>query len=259
MGASQTVLQQAIAQMTRGSIPFILLIAGTFGSLGNLITFTSRQLRHNSCAFYLLCTSTFELLTICFGLISRIADQFGSTLQSQSRVYCKIRYYLALTFPTIATFLLLMTAIDRSMSTSLDARKRAFSQLRVAYRIVPLVVAFCMIICVHTLIFVDHRPACIPQPGSYALFYSVFLIVAVSVAPNSLLLLFGSWTIRNIKTARHRAGTTVIISVQQRRKHKTEAQFLIVRDHSANDCRSTSLPLSFRWLFHKRSSLSSLI
>jgi hypothetical protein len=122
-----TSAEYNIEQITKGIIyvaPFILLIVGTLGCMGNLITFTSRQLSNNSCAFYFLSTATFELLTLTFGLISRIADQYGSVLQRQSRAYCKIRYYFALTFPTIATYLLLMAAIDRCMSTSIVVRYR---------------------------------------------------------------------------------------------------------------------------------------
>lgn len=260
MGSSQSVLQYLIYQMSRGAIPFILLFFGTFGALGNLVTFTSKQLRNNSCAFYLLCTTMFELLTVSFGLISRIADQFGSALQSESRVYCKIRYYLALTFPTIATFLLVMTAIDRRMSTSVDARTRAFSQLRVAHRLAPLVIAICMIACSHTLVFVDHQPSCIPQPGSYALFYSVFILAFASFLPNTLLLFFGSWTVRNVKRSRHRARSTIIFSAQQRRKQRTDTQFLIVSErhvHAADAVLSSAV--SLRWSCHKRSSHSWLM
>jgi hypothetical protein len=228
MNTTQAVLQQGIYQMTRGCVPFILLFVGTFGSIGNFLTFTSKQLRNNSCAFYFLCTAMFELLTICFGLISRIADQFGSLLQSQSRAYCKIRYYLAVTFPTVATYLLLMAAIDRCMSTSARSQYRTFSQLKMAHRLVPLVIILCMIACSHTLIFVDHQPACLPQPGTYSLFYSIYLISFSSVLPNGLLLSFGLWTIRNVKKIRHSIVPTILVSHRQRRKQKTDTQFVVV-------------------------------
>ena len=104
--------------MIRGVFPFALLFIGTFGSCGNFITFTSKRLRNNSCTFYFLWTAIFELLTICFGLISRIAHQFGSKLQNESKIYCKIRYYFALTFPSVATYLLLMAAY-RSMHVNI--------------------------------------------------------------------------------------------------------------------------------------------
>ena len=228
MNSTPTVLQEAIQQLTRGSIPFILLALGSLGSLGNFMTFTSRQLRRNSCAFYFLSTAMFELLTISFGLGSRIADQFGSTLQSTSRFYCKVRYYFALGFPTVASYLLLMTAVDRSMLTSPNVRCRAFSQLRTARRTVPCVITLCMVACSHTLFFVDHQPSCLVQPGAYSLFYSIFLIIFAGILPNALLLGFGLQTIRNIKKAWNRRTPTTVVSEQQQRRQKTEHQLIIV-------------------------------
>ncbi|CAF1537236.1 unnamed protein product [Adineta ricciae] len=227
MSSTQTILEQALYQMTKGFVPFLLLLLGAFGSLGNIITFTSRSLRNNSCAFYFLSTATFELLTVSFGLISRIADQFGSLLQSQSRIYCKVRYYFALLFPTVATYLLLMVTIDRCLSTSANPRYRSVSQIKVAYRMVPFVIILCMIACSHTLVFVDHRPSCLPEPGPYSLFYSIYLISFSSVLPNLLLLVFGFWTISNIRKARYRTAPSVaIIEQQQRNRQNVEAQFI---------------------------------
>jgi hypothetical protein len=220
-----------LEQITNGIIyiaPFILLIVGTSGCLGNLITFTSRQLNKNSCAFYFLSTTIFELLTLSFGLISRIADQYGSVLQKQSRIYCKIRYYFALTFPTIATYLLLMAAIDRCMSTSIAVKYRRFSRLKIAHRMVPLVIIMCMIGCSHTLIFVDHQPLCLPQLGLYSLFYSIFLIGFCSLLPNGLLLFFGIKTIRNVKKVRYHTRQMVMMSQYQQRLQTTNTQFIIV-------------------------------
>ncbi|CAF4151083.1 unnamed protein product, partial [Adineta steineri] len=224
MSSTEYILQQIIYQMTQGALPFILLLIGTSNSMGNLITFTSKQLRSNSCGFYILCMTIFELLTISFGLISRIADQYGSTLVNQSRMYCKIRSYFVLCFPTTATYLLLMAAIDRYISTFVSVRCRAFIQLKVAHRMAPLVIILCMVICSHTLIFVDHQPTCGPQLGSYGLFYSVFLIVIGGVLPNFLLVLFGFWTIRNVKASRRR-----VVALQYlQHKQKRDAQLVLM-------------------------------
>lgn len=228
-----TSAEYNIEQITKGIIyvaPFILLIVGTLGCMGNLITFTSRQLNNNSCAFYFLSTATFELLTLTFGLISRIADQYGSVLQRQSRAYCKIRYYFALTFPTIATYLLLMAAIDRCMSTSVVVRYRKFSRLKIAHRLVSLVIIICMIACSHTLIFVDHQPLCLPRSGRYALFYSIFLIGFCSLLPNGLLLFFGIKTIRNVKKVRHQMRQTIMMFQYQQRLQRTNTQFATVSE-----------------------------
>ncbi|CAF1269894.1 unnamed protein product [Adineta steineri] len=88
----------------------------------------------------------------------------------------------------------------------------------------PLVIILCMVICSHTLIFVDHQPTCGPQLGSYGLFYSVFLIVIGGVLPNFLLVLFGFWTIRNVKASRRR-----VVALQYlQHKQKRDAQLVLM-------------------------------
>lgn len=224
MSSSQVSLQY-LTNIIIYICPIVLLFVGTFGCLGNLITFTSKKLNKNSCVSYLLSTSFFELLTITFGLISRIADQYGSPLQKQSRIYCKIRYYFALTFPTIVTFLLLMAAIDRCMSTSKSFKYRSICQMKVAYRLIPIVIVFCMIACSHTLIFVDNQPSCFVQPGIYSLFYSIFLTVFCNLLPNSLLLIVSLWTIRNKRQAQNRIVQITALTRQQR----ANTQFIRVK------------------------------
>ena len=95
------------------TINFISLIIGTFGSIFNLVIFTAPQLRRNACVFYLLCANIFQLVSILFIVPTRMAlDSFGSRLENESLIFCKIRYYLVLTLPELATYYL-----GRSMET----------------------------------------------------------------------------------------------------------------------------------------------
>ena len=43
-------------------IPLLTIIIGIFGSLCNIIIFTSIKFRYNSCVFYLLCSTIFDLI-----------------------------------------------------------------------------------------------------------------------------------------------------------------------------------------------------
>ncbi|CAF3544318.1 unnamed protein product [Rotaria sp. Silwood1] len=120
--------------------PIILLTVGIFGCLCNFLTFTSRQLRENSCAFYFLCSAIFEFLSITFGLSTRLAaDHFDYDLQNSNRIFCKFRAYYVSSIPLIATYFILLSAIDRYMSSSTDVYLRSFSKIKVAYRNMMLV------------------------------------------------------------------------------------------------------------------------
>ncbi|CAF1252113.1 unnamed protein product [Adineta steineri] len=207
---------------------FILIPVGSFGCLFNIIIFTSKQLKKNSCAFYFLCTSLFELCILCFGGISRLAtEHFGSTLISQNRMYCKIRSYLMTAIGTIAVYFVLLAAIDRCMATSIHVRYRAFSQIKIAHRIVIGTIIIGIVISIHSFIFFEPQLGCIPQPGVYALFYSVYLIVCTSILPDSLILIFSLWTFQNIKRARLRnVANQTINALHQQRMQKTESQLV---------------------------------
>ncbi|CAF3655447.1 unnamed protein product [Rotaria sp. Silwood1] len=215
--------------------PIILLVIGIIGCLCNFLTFTSRQLRKNSCAFYFLCSSLFEFLTITFGLTSRLAaDHFGYNLQNTNRIFCKFRAYFVSSIPLIATYLILLSAIDRCMSSSIHIYLRSFSQIKIAYRNVGIVIIIGFISCLHILIFYDLRPKCATLPGIYAIFDGMFVIFWLGLIPHALMLIFGLFTLINIRQARQRRikklenKNIYIYQKQYRNSHKTDTQLIIM-------------------------------
>jgi len=201
--------------------PIILLIFGTISCLCNFLTFTSRKLRQNSCAFYFLCSSIFELLSITFGLITRLyADHFGGNLQNTNRFYCKFRAYFVSSIPLISTYFVLLSAIDRYMSSSIHARLRSFSQIKIAYRLFIIVIIIGLISCSHILISYDLRPKCSTLPGTYAIFDGMFVVFWLGIIPHLLMLIFGLITLINIRQKR--------FNKQQRNNQKTDTQLIIV-------------------------------
>ena len=216
--------------------PIILLVVGIIGCLCNFLTFTSRQLRRNSCAFYFLCSAIFELLAITFGLISRLtADHFSSNLQNTNRIYCKFRAYFITAIPLIATYLVLLSSIDRCMSSSVYARFRLFIQMKVAYRCVASAIGISLVSCSHILISYDLRPKCATLPGAYAMFDSMFVVFWFGIIPHMLMLIFGFVTLVNIRRARQQKITKLQTNVehinqkQRRPEQKTDKQLILVR------------------------------
>ncbi len=229
MSTTELDLQLATNWMTTISL-FFLIFLGLFGCFCNIIIFTSKQLKKTSCAFYFLCTTLFESFILSFGGISRLAtEHFGSTILNQNRIFCKIRSYLITTWSTLATYLILMAAIDRCMATSIHVRYRAFSQKKIASRIVLIMIIFTMILNVHVLIFFELQPSCIPQPGIYAVFYSVYLIIFDGILPDGLILIFALFTFRNVKKLRLRvAANSMVNTARQLSQQRMEIQLVVV-------------------------------
>lgn len=212
-------IEKLTAQMTLYG-PILLLIIGTIGCACNLLTFTSKKLRENSCAFYFLCASIFEFLTITFGLGTRLAaDHFGNQLQNTNAFYCKFRAYFVTVIPLIGTYFILLSAIDRCMSSSRHARLRLFSQMMVAYRAAIAVILLGMITCSHILLSYNLRPKCSTLSGYYAIFDGMFVVFWLGVLPHLFMWIFGSITLINIRRVRRRNRNT---------NDKTERQLIIV-------------------------------
>ncbi|CAF1319252.1 unnamed protein product [Rotaria sp. Silwood1] len=126
------ILNQVISQITL-YVPYFTIIIGTVGSFCNLLTFTSRQLRKNACAFYFLCSTIFDLIYITFGASTRlISDHYSYVLPRRSSVFCKWRTYLAVAIPALATFFLTLASIDRCLLTSHLRKWRKLSHISIA-------------------------------------------------------------------------------------------------------------------------------
>ncbi len=215
--------------------PIILLVIGIIGCLCNFITFTSPQLRKTSCTFYFLLSAVFELLSITFGLISRFAaDHLGSTLINTDRVYCKLRAYLVSALPLAATYLVLLASIDRCMSSSVSARLRSFSQLKVAYGASAFAAVLAFASCAHILVGYDLRPRCGALPGVFAMYDGMFVVFWLGILPHMLMLAFGCVTLMNVRRTKRRiamkpTANAAVATQQQRRDQKTDTQLIAVR------------------------------
>ncbi|CAF0820483.1 unnamed protein product [Adineta ricciae] len=229
MSSSEQSLRFITDQMTTISL-FLLLVIGPFGCFCNILTFTSKQLTKNPCAFYLLCTTIFELCIVCFGGVSRLAaEYFGDKLLSQNQFYCKLRSYLITGMSTIATYSMLFTAVDRYMATSTRVRFRAFSQITIAHRMCLGIILVVMIVTLHVYIFFGLHPSCTPRPGVYAVFYSAYLIILTSLIPDGLIIVVALCTIKNARDLRTRAVMMQAANTSKQRSiHRADTHLLIM-------------------------------
>ena len=233
---TQATIQLVTVQITYYS-PIVLLAIGMTGCFCNFLTFSSPQLRNNPCSFYFLISAVFELLSITFGLISRFAaDHLGSTLLNTDPAYCKLRAYLVSALPLVATYFILLSSVDRCLSSCVSARLRSFSQMKVAYRATGVAIAVGFVSCVHILVGYDLRPRCGALAGVFAMYDGMFVVFWLGVIPHILMLVFGLLTIVNIRRTKRRIAVKPPANAtaptrQQRREQKTDAQLIIVSHH----------------------------
>lgn len=186
-------------------LAYIILIVGNFGCLCNFLTFTSKQLRQNSCGWYFLMSAIFDFLSINLGLITKMpTDQYGNTLQNKNLPWCRIRIFLTWTLPCIATGYLLLASMDRCLSTSTITKLRSFSQIKIAHRITCIPIILYSLTNCHQFFYYDLRPNCSPEPGTYSYFLSMYSIFWTSLIPQMSMLIFATITYYHMKKSRER-------------------------------------------------------
>ncbi|CAF2106199.1 unnamed protein product [Rotaria magnacalcarata] len=201
---------------------YITLIFGNIGCICNFITFTAKQLRQNSCGWYLLMSSLFDFLFINFGLFTKLAaEHYGSSLRYRILVWCQLRIFLTWVLPCFSTGYLVLASIDRYLSTSKSARIRSFSQIKVAHQMTCVPIILYSLTGSHQFFYFNLRPACLPAPGTYAFFLSIYSIIWTNLIPQIAMFIFGLITYFNVRKSRQRV---VHPNIQYR--NRTDSQMI---------------------------------
>jgi hypothetical protein len=231
MSTYSAILTQIIYNVTL-YVDVSTLIFGTIGSICNLITFTGRQMRPSPSVFYLLCATVFQLLSILFGVGTRLAFyQFGSNFNSQPTGFCKLRYYFVVTLPFLASHYIFLSVFDRCLATSENVRIRAWSQNKVAYRLSATSMVVVFAISIHILIFYGvYNNICQIRPGSiYTFFFTAYLIIIVSLMPHLLMLIFSLITISALRKTGRRVIPSITVKNTQNHRRTQHLEFQLIK------------------------------
>ncbi|CAF4130541.1 unnamed protein product [Rotaria sp. Silwood2] len=209
---------------------FTVLIIGTIGSLLNLITFLSRTFRTNACTFYLTWSSLIELVFINFGIIVRFATEyFGNNLMVINSSICKVRSYLPVCLPMMASTCVLLAAFDRCVSTSPRLRWRQLSSLSFARYLFIVVMLIDLVSSSFLLIIFDLRNGtCAPQSSFQSIIVSIYTAVFILIIPHGGMLIFGIMTWIHIKQVRNRVTSIQNSRVQKCLVQRTNQQLIIL-------------------------------
>lgn len=208
-------------------ISLLIIGSGTIGSLCNIITFTSRKLCFNSCVFYFLCSTIFDLLYLLLSGITRILiDNFSSILPNASILFCKFRTYLVVVIPLLSTNFLMLASMDRCFSTSSTIKWRNFSRINIARRISLITLIISIFSTAHILFIYDLRKEdfmndkykCVPHNDIYKTFITICFFLINPFTTYTIMFVCTLITLTRIRTSKYRVGS---LHNRRRKRRKT--------------------------------------
>ncbi|CAF1189610.1 unnamed protein product [Rotaria sordida] len=184
----------------------ICFVLGNIGNCLNLLIFSQRSSRSNSCLLYFLSASIINIFILNFGLVLRILRGIWNIDPAlKSLWFCRWRTYLTSTFFLIYRCSILLACIDRMCASSRSAWIRMESRPRVAYHLI----AFNWILCFayftpalvyHTIVYGQ----CLSPPGStYATYLTISTLVQGLFIPSAMIVC-GFITFTHLKSMQSR-------------------------------------------------------
>ncbi|UJR29680.1 hypothetical protein I4U23_017228 [Adineta vaga] len=187
----------------------ILIAIGTLSSIINLIVFTQKTLRKNPCTICLIIVNSINLIYFYVGLLFTVlASGYGIDPSANNIIFCRFRYYIAFLLACWESSCLILASIDRTLVTSPNASTRKLSTRRLIVITIIVICLFWAIFHVHALIhmqILQYGPdyfICYYESGSYTTFVTYYSLLINGLFPPILMLIFGYWTVRNIREIR---------------------------------------------------------
>ncbi|CAF1288719.1 unnamed protein product [Adineta ricciae] len=209
---------------------FTVLFVGTTGNILNLTTLLSKDFRKQSCIFYLICCSVFDMLTDDAAIIVRfLTEYFGNNLYVTSHVVCKIRPYFFFCLPATASTCLLLAAFDRCVSTSLHAWWRRLSSMWFAKRLFSVLMLFLWTTSIfHFIVFDLRNGTCAPLPGPLSVVTTAYNLIFVSIIPDGGTFICGIITWIHIHQSKNRVDFNIHGNNQTPSNRRTNRQLVLL-------------------------------
>lgn len=174
-------------------------------------------------------------ITLPLGVASYIYSLNHDNPNTTIVSFCKIRSYLIQSSIMMYRWFLVAACFDRYALTSVNVRLRDFAKVRIAYRVIAVIMIIWLILPIHVLIFFNIKgDKCFPG-GSIAvsLYHSIYTIITGSVRPVSIMIVCAVLTHHNLVLKRqarlqlniHRQNNNE--HVQRKRDQQVVAMLLI--------------------------------
>ncbi|UJR12677.1 hypothetical protein I4U23_016851 [Adineta vaga] len=187
--------------------PIPLLIFGTFGNILNILIFTRKTLRKNSCVQYLLSTSIVSILILYIGLMSRLLNGYNLDYTSYSSILCKIRYFISYLCLYCTSWFITLGCFDRFCSSSTSVFLRNFCKQKIVYRAISSVIILgCLIFAESIYCFnngnMNSVASCYTISIQCQIVDGLLLMIFYTTIPILLMIIFGFLTLKNIRQSR---------------------------------------------------------
>ncbi|CAF3660347.1 unnamed protein product [Adineta steineri] len=194
----------------------LTIIIGILGGICNIITLTSKEFRFNSCGFYFLCSTIFDLLYLFISALTRlIIDHLSKMKIDQTLFFCKCRAYLVILTPSLSTLFLMLTTIDRYLSTSSSRKRRHLSRIHIAWPIAILSIMIILITHSPILFFnqiektnvTNNNYRCVPTASFYTILMNIYLFLFNPFVVYTTMFIFSLITLIRMRTLQCRLGS----------------------------------------------------
>ncbi|CAF2893584.1 unnamed protein product [Rotaria sp. Silwood2] len=194
----------ATMQINRHVALFVLLF-GTVGNLLNIWVLSEHSLSDNPCSTYLWWSSLSSAIFIWSGALTRVLQGYNLNWPNTNQPVCKTRLFILTTCFSVAVWTLVGASSDRYLRSSALVKFRNFSTVQTARRILIIIITGSVLVFLEVFYCyeasVPNVPvACYPQSLPCRLYNDWMLILFTTVIPSCFMAVFGSLTIRNIRT-----------------------------------------------------------
>ncbi|CAF0830343.1 unnamed protein product [Adineta steineri] len=197
----------SIQQNVYGIAGPILIGIGSISCILNLMVFSKSTLRKNPCTMCLIAVNLINFVYFYFGvLMATLGTGYNIDPSTTNIYFCRFRFYISSVLACCQSSYIVLASIDRTLITSPNAGTRQRSTRRLIIISMIGISLFWMIFESHALIFTEILELgpdyfiCYYQPGIYTVFMSYHAFIVNGILPTLLMIIFGCWTVKNIRT-----------------------------------------------------------
>lgn len=181
-----------------------LFVTGLIGNSINIFIFLSiPTYRKKPCVFYFIIAAIVNNIYILFNFTTRVIGSiYGVDYTSISILWCKIRQFLVVGFTLITLTCSCVSIIDQYIVTSQNIYIRRYSNIKLAHRIVLIIIIICFVHAIPCLLYYDISSItnkCGVVNPSYGIYTRIYIPTCLfCIIPIIIMIVFGCLIYRNI-------------------------------------------------------------